>query len=402
MKLPKKIRGIHIWCATCSIICSNPDRRCKKQPHVLSKNCQGVKKYQSRIWNPILKQSDITKIWDSSEIIEVIALHNDFKTKQKESNYGYKAKAEKKPITIVECAEMFLDWMQDIDVPEHEKKNLSIRHIKRTHLRLSSLLEITGKNIPVNMVDSGHVGKFHEHLLNVKKYKAETYNGYMDGCKHFFNYLINVKKYDIVNPFENVKSRYVVKKVEIITEEEFDSLINAVVPENGMRQISGRDRNLYFEWLIPALKLARLTGARREELMILKWEHVGDNYITVPNIKVNRSKKVEEHSFVPITQDLAELLLQLKGDGYLIAPEYSNRATLTNYLTTCFSHFWEKAGYDKTKSFKYLRKTYITRIRFLLGDKAKALNNHSDDEIQRQHYIDQQEIQKELVNTRLF
>ena len=106
---------------------------------------------------------------------------------------------------------------------------------------------------------------------------------------------------------------------------------------------------------------------------------------------------------MPITKDLAELLLDLPSEGYLIAPEKKNREVISNYLTTCFNHFWQAAGLRKGISFKHLRKTYITRINLLLGaDKTKSLGYHSDFGVQIKHYVEKKEIQKELLNQRMF
>jgi integrase len=403
-KLPKHQRGIHIFCTTCSNLCSKEDRRCKKSPHILAKNCEGNKKYQSRIWNPLTQRTDKIKTWDKDNLQEVMKLHSEFKDVLKASNFNHKEVVDPRPVKLVECMEMYLDWMQDIDVPEHEKKNLSIRHIKRAALMLKAFIDIVGKDKLVRNVSAHDVGSFHDYLLHDRKFKPETYNKYMGTLKALFHYLNNQKKYGIDNPFQDVKKKYVAVDVKIITEEEFDKLISVITPENGMRQIASRKegRNLYFDWLVKAFKLARLTGARREELMVLSWEHVEDNYIRIPNIKISKMKKVDTGSIVPITQDLAELLADCRGDGYLIAPDHKNRDTLVNYLTTCFRHFWDVAELRPGMKFSHLRKTYITRINVLLGEKAQLLGNHKSLDIQIKHYIGKQEIQKQLLNTRLF
>lgn len=57
-----------------------------------------------------------------------------------------------------------------------------------------------------------------------------------------------------------------------------------------------------------------------------------------------------------------------------------------------FSHFWKQIS-DLPLTFRNLQKTYVTRIRMLLGEKSKALKIHKSYKVQIDHYLNQQEIQ---------
>jgi len=201
-----------------------------------------------------------------------------------------------------------------------------------------------------------------------------------------------------------------------ITKEEFSSLLDKVLPENGIvTHSNGLKRNLYRSWMIVAFKLALETGLRREEFMTLKFsdikegEGLGVLYIQVENFKVNRlmgkENEARQYKSIPVTVDLKELLIELnyeenKGkDIYLIgSDDKSSRETLLLIVSKAFSHFWKFTGSSKKANLKHLRKTYLTALVKHFGDKATMISNHSGIEVLKKHYVNSQQLVSATTN----
>ena len=218
------------------------------------------------------------------------------------------------------------------------------------------------------------VGLFHNYLLIDLNYKNKTYNKVISQFRHFIKWLIEERKYEIDNPFVGVTRRQETTNNLIVTREEFNSLLEKVLPENGfVTHSNGKRRNLYRKWMKNAFKLALETGLRREEFMTLKYTDIKEGekenvlYVQVENFKVNRLMQKEDeakqYKSIPVTEGLKELLEDLnykenKGkDVYLIGPnDKSSRETLLLVVSKAFSHFWKFTGSSKKANLKHLRK----------------------------------------------
>lgn len=317
MILPKNIRGIHIFCTTCSQVCSNTEKRCKKHPNKLASKCEGNKKYQSRI-----RKQGVLKIktWHVDDKAEVIKLHEAFRETADVSNY--KPKPKPFPTSLGDCMSLYIDWLQDYNLPEHEQKQLSKDHVLSQARYLKRFLECANRTTPINTISSDHVGKFHASL---KGYARRTYNHHIQGLQTFFDFLIGYG-YKLDNPFKGVVKKAVKSDPQIVTEEELQNLLNSITPENSWSE--KHNRNMYREWLKPAILLFLYTGGRRDDIWLLKWEDKKENYLKIPNHKLNnKAKEVIDFRPLYITDELARVLLELGGDGegYIICPEISNR-----------------------------------------------------------------------------
>lgn len=91
---------------------------------------------------------------------------------------------------------------------------------------------------------------------------------------------------------------------------------------------------------------------------------------------------------------------KIGSDDYIFVPDHENRDTLKDTISKSFTHFWKQTGIQKVVSFKNLRKTHITRVIGLLGDKAKSIK-HNNDKVAQDHYINELEILKPLKGRRL-
>jgi len=156
-------------------------------------------------------------------------------------------------------------------------------------------------------------------------------------------------------------------------------------------------------WLKDVFLFALLTGERLDGLFLAKWENIEGSFLKIPNWKVNRAKGYSDFRYIPITQDLSELLGKLNpGTGFIFCGEIKNRELLKSYCSKGFIHFWRLTGIDKQISFRHLRKTYLTRIWILLGDKSKGLKSHKHLSTQIDYYLNQADILKELTGLKLF
>jgi len=403
-----KVKGLYLFCTRCSRQVSKR-QKCPQ--------CKGVLRYQSRLWNPLKQRTNITKLWPKGTTIrEAIDKHLKFIEEVKAANYYYTAaKKEIKPTLLTACINMYLDWMQDIDVPEHEKKNLSRGYITarfhQTQTFVTCLKEAGySPTILIAEIDKHHVGVFYEYL-DKKGFKPRSFNAYMQTMKAFYWYLIDKKGYQLQDPFKEVKLRRGAKDPKIIEIEEFEQLCSVVSEENGVyiQGSRGKPANYYRDWLIPVWKFALFTGDRADGVFLAKWQDIENNYIKIWNWKINRKYDTEEYVIKPITPELAELLLELGmnkyqgSDKYIILPESENtRLTIKTQARKAFTHFWRLTGIEKDISFKHLRKTYLTALRLRHGDKAKVLGDHKSDTVEIEHYLNQKKFAESVMGEKLF
>lgn len=399
-----KNHGLHIWCNDCKkVVTSNP---CG---HVTSQ------RFQSRIWNPITKKQDCIKTYSVESIEEAFQLHTTFKNDLKANNYAVPqpAKEKSKPFFLKESAQIYFDYLEDIGVESFERKNLTpayigdqVRYITRF---LKTVQRLNGKvsSFPLNAIDKSIIGAFVEDV-NALNLSDRSFNAHIGAVRYFIKYIMDEFKVDIENHFEKVKTRELTYDPEIIEEEDIIQLLDSITEVNGKatKGTSNHSVNYYRPWLRNCFLLALLTGERLDGVVLLQWKHIENNYIKIPNWKVNRIKNTEKYiSYTPITQDLAELLISLNikdnPEGYLIAPEFENRTTLKKFVSKAFTHYKRVSGIKGDVSFKNLRKTYITRMWELLGEKASSIK-HTNDKTALKHYLDQKAIVSTVKNVRVF
>lgn len=408
--LPVKYRemSLHIWCFKCKkVVTLKPCKHSENQ------------RFQSRVYNPVTQKQDRIRSYETREVEEALSLHRIYLADLKANNYNVSVKPEKiieagsKLVFLKEATKKYLDYLQDIDVPEQEKRNLSSTYIKDSTRCLMRFLKVVKKregkitDFPVTVITTDHVSDFHS-LLKKKNYSQATYNSHMKAVKYFFDYVIGELEVAMKNPLDKVKMSEVHYDPEIIPVEEFEKLLSVITPENGMG-VKGTKRihkvNYYRPWLKKVFVLSLLIGERLDGVVLLRWTHIEGNFFKIPNFKVNRIQKVDKYySYTPITTDLAELLLQFDmtdQEGYIVEPGVANRATLKKFITKAFTHFWRLTGLKRKVSFKTLRKTYETRLTAAIGEKAMFVK-HTDDKTAIKHYLDKMELLKATKDIRLY
>ena len=143
---------------------------------------------------------------------------------------------------------------------------------------------------------------------------------------------------------------------------------------------------MYKPYLVQGFKLFLLTGGRREDVVELRWcdmlvtiEDV--RFFKIANKKVNRIRKTEEYNkYVPINEDLFELLLEMgfeakkNTDDYILFSERNVKAkTIMDALSKSFSHYVKESGIQKDVSLNNIRKTYITWMHRAMGKNTGLL-----------------------------
>jgi integrase len=290
----------------------------------------------------------------------------------------------------------------------HLKKSISIaykdeiiRYCKLFAKNLKQTQDIGRMKITV--VSKKQVGSFYTFLKS--KYSPKTFNKCLNSLKGFFDFLIKVEDVQMKNPFETFIPQTVPNStIEIITKEEFLSILNAIDTYNPKMILGGKgeSKNMYYPWLKDGFRLFLLTGGRREEIVDLKWSNIfvsesGIKFLMFNNLKVERINRTKNtpKKYVPINADLEELLIELglnenkSPDDYILFPNRDcTTKTIMDRLSKSFTHYKKGAGIEKNISFKNLRKTYITWVNQVMGNQTGILTSHSTNEVLEKFYLD--------------
>lgn len=420
MKLPKSYRGQgrHLFCTKhkCAKLVTNDKTRCGHKD-VLAKNCpfKEFHVYQSRVYNPFTGQSDLTKLWSKLKNPEEFLIeHARYKQELKDNDYNVvKSEVKAKPYLLHELINKYVDYLKDIGVPEHSKKHRSSQYIADETRHIKVFLKVISTEFRLNQIlvtsVNDHMVELLYNYLNLQDYKPRTWNAHFNSMTIFFNWLINHEGYDLKNPFKRVKRRSEAKDPQIIEESEFELLITHINRENGF-QIIGKNKERkqrYKEWLIQWFYLSVFTGGRRQDISLMRCGHVHDNYIEIPNHKVNAKENTTiNKSYPPMIASLHQLCLSLRvydrdPEEYIICPDQENRAKLADEATKGFTHFWKLTGIDKHITLHSLRRTYITRMIITKGEKGAGVL-HKDLDTAYKHYFSKKEANKDLVGEDLF
>ncbi|NPD44654.1 hypothetical protein [Lentimicrobium sp. S6] len=406
----KYFPGLTVYCNQCnlSIHHKNKGNKCK---HPINKQV-----YKAIVRIPNSGYDRKTKILKARDYNEAVKEFIDFKEQVKNPVLYQQSDKKLKPQLLKDGIAMYIDYLQDEGTPHHMKKHLEQSYIKSTITFLKEFVGfIVKKGAKLNTyklesINDSVVGKYCE-FLEKKNGSNYTYNGKVKAMRTFFNYLIDNEDYKLRNVWKkvNLKSE---KPTDIsISKKDFFDLLSVINSEDAILQTGKTKRNMYRPWLKDLTKLKAFSGRRNAELFAMKWNmiHFEDDvpiYIQSPNIKINKQqnnfdKKDYQYSFVPVGEELLELLNELSletnkdGSDYIIAPEIENRVTLETYASRYFTFFFKKLKRKYTRQLKHLRQTYITREDLFVNRKISM--QHSNYRTTSKHYIDKREIAKEMV-----
>lgn len=422
----KSVKGLFIYCNYCKSIIHN---KCKKT-NGSSLHCphSDTHVFKAVFYVPGTKKTK-TRILDTRDVDEAIIQTIEFEKHLKENHYELQYAGEKirKPELLVDCMGLYLDYLNNVNVPAHRQKIRSKGHLNEVERYFRYFFDclkennIEFKSLMVNELDDKLLGLFHSYLLDEKKYNNTSFNKVITIMKSFYNFLIDEEGYAFKNPFKRMNYRPVRPTVETIIKKEYEDLLNIIGKEKGKQVLStGENKYHYFSWLKYAVQLALLTGRRRDEIINFKYSDIKCNeegemlLLESEDQKVNRSQgNFSEASrkliYVPITGSLKILIMEngyedYKGtDTFLLAPEKTaNRETLKNQMSKGFSHFYNQLETDRHLTFKCLRKTYITRLALSLGLNARIVTRHSGDDVLIKHYLDEKVLSKVAQNFEVF
>lgn len=408
LKLPKKDRpvGLYLHC--------NKHKRWYANDSVVKCKCDLVYKYKIHIPNKEGKCK--TRNLDAKTLEEALIECRAYKRELLNNSFQDVAikKVNPTPIYLLECIAAYVDYLNNIDVPFHNRKEREPRTIRDYERALEyftyALKEnnINAATLKFTDINEDMVGYACQYGLETRKMRHKTYNSYTSYLKSFATYIIKKYNINIRNPFDGVQKKLVIPIVKSISLKEFNELLKIVGYENGwVIEKDGKRKNQYRPWLKDAYRLGLFTGGRREEVVKLQWNGIKlkENgeiaYIQVNHFKINRanSSAVSDSEFATkkftVNKDFFNLLVKLgyekykHTDRFILAPdETATRKTMMALITSSFSHYFKQLKTGEAKNFKHLRKTYITAQYLKYGENTHKETFHEDMAVLHKHYID--------------
>lgn len=272
-------------------------------------------------------------------------------------------------------------------------------------------------------INDSIVGSVYDFLLDTKGFAPRTFNKYFSHYTSFISWYSEEFDIPLKNLFEKVPRKRTNPNPEIITQEEYEKLLEVINHQNGVHHYTGKIKsktNLYKPWLKDAIKLGLMTGRRREELINLKFKNIledkeGNSFIKIEDYKVNRIQKRKEESnkkfiYIPLTVELKSLLEDLnyekhkESDTFIIAPDFvlKRNKVMSDTLSRGFSHFYDLLETGRKLTFRSLRKTYITNLSVYMGGNAKSITGHSGDNVLETYYLNKETIAKAANGFQVF
>lgn len=439
--------GLTYYCLVCNTnvsFCKKTGKPLEKCPHIDELRIkQYVENEEGRKVTKTYKEKDVEKILPIArvfkeeaknekkhELLQIESAQKKAGNTPSQTQQQTPANPENKLPLLITALSFYIGYLSgDETFPSYMKRKRSsdyVAEVQRCFLRFVDCLKSAGYDVAslrVNQVNRDMVGLYYDYLLKEIKYSARSLNkniGFMNSLYLF----LGKEGHAVHSPFANVIRKPVVTKAETISEEEFTSLLERITPENGIEQTPGKVKNYrghYRSWLKNAFRLALETGRRRQELTAMTWSGViydstrNPVCIRVEDIKVNNIRGVQKDEekkfvFVPITENLMQLLNEIGYEKYkntdhcIIAPELKTRRekVLCDTMSRSFAHFIKLISIKKDLSLKSLRKTYITNLAISMGSNTKMVTGHSGDDILQRHYINHFEIAKSLRGFQVF
>ena len=391
-------KGLKIFCRTCRI--DNP--KCKHFDRQV---------FRVRIHIPGNSKSIRTKFLIADNYNNAVAECVDFERELKSNGYERMAVTFSQTSTdynIGDAVIKYREYMSGKSKFAHLKKNVSEEHIDecvrycKKFVENLSLTKNLKRTRPTDILTED-VSNF--YVWAEENYSSKTFNKCFIALRTFFEFLIEIENIEMKNPFRKFVPKSVTpSSIDIITEDEFNQVLEAVDTHNPFITLGGKGekKNLYKPYLKDGFKLFLLTGGRREEVVDLKWSDIystpqGVKLFIIDNLKVKRMKKDNKEckKYIGINVDLEDFLIELGmnekigTDEYILFPNRDIKTkTIMNDLSKGFSHYKEGAGIKKDISLSNLRKTYLTWHHQVLGNDTGLVSSHSTTQVLEKYYLD--------------
>lgn len=306
----------------------------------------------------------------------------------------------------------------------HLKKNVSKAHVNQQMRYVTYFAKVVKKRINIAQLRITDVTQFDVsefYRWAEPRFMARTFNTMFQAVRAFFDFVIDIERMEMRNPFNNYESKSVSKgSNDTLTKNEFELILNSVDTVYPLKKLGGRGeyKNMFRPYLKNGWRLLLLTGGRREEVVDLKWNMIkeinGLRFFQIHNLKVERASENKDavYKYIPIGMDLQLLLEELgyaekKGlDAYILHPNRTETSkTIMDALSKSFSFYKDEIGITSNVSMKNLRKTYISWAKAVLEGETKLLTSHSTDDVLERHYIDPtilSAIEKAVLEVRIF
>lgn len=372
LQIPARQRkpGEAIWCGKCN---TNVTDKCKATGKRKSTCKHGEHhRFQSRVYDKKLRKMVRVKTYpkDLRDYNEFTRLHPI--ELDKYFSRGIVKIQTKRPTLLRDALKKYYDWLNDIDVPSHQKKGLDAKHVKNQLNNLVTFRESMPGYESLSVIDvtDEHVGIFHD-FLERKDYAAKTYNNKMETLRSAFDYFIKELKYPLEgNPFSRVVRKKTQSKKDFVHIDDFWKLLEITTLENGIKFERCSDRvkrvSLHRDWLTDYWELALWTGGRRKDIAFLTLDMVKEHHIEKYDHKVSKKKRTDVIHWLPRSHEFNQLLQRLTkkygltGSDYLIEPTDPNRTTISNHASKAFTHYWRFLDPGYYARMYSLRDTHIT------------------------------------------
>lgn len=323
-----------------------------------------------------------------------------------------------KPILLIECLAMFLDFKRNVGVKEHLFKSIQKNSLNAFENHIFKWKEATKlakedfSLLKVNQISDKNVSSTIEHL---EKWSPSVQRKAFGFYNQFYSYL-NDKGYNIPSPFKGIEvADSQEKEAKAMTLKEFKAVIYSM--KNGSSIDKKQGKTFFFNWLADALTFNALTGRRREEFMNAKFSDIVlidgrllGGYVRMVDYKYSRQNSYKvgfrnRYTKAPIFPELYDFLMEMgyeqfkDSDRFIVGgSETRQRNTMANNLTNGFAFYRQIAGLKQDVQLNGLRKKYITRMRNEFGDNANFFTGHKSSRIDMKHYYDDSEIFEKVKN----
>ncbi len=407
LSVKNKQTGLFIYCNKCKnepkegrcCITGGVCRFPEKQVYKIRIHISGTKN---------AKKSKVLPVRDEGDAAQMaLKLRNEFKQDV------FSSEPSASLYTIEDHIKSFVESKK---APPKNKKPLSPATIADYELHLSHLrFGLLEKKINTRIITSQDIRDTTAEILFrylQKQFDSQvTHKKYFNTFETFFNYVKKKEALQVDNPFNGWHFEEKESENEIIYPEEFYKLPQAIKEKpTHFDEESGYNRKIYYPWLWNGFRLALFTGARRQEVPIIKWTDIVQNkytgklpggFVMLQDLKVTGIKKLDRVKIKPIeiNEDLADLLVELgynkmkMQDKYIVDPnEDYTREFIKEYLSKSFAYYIKFAAPNRKLSFGCLRKTWFTNCAIAVGDAgASQMGGHSDKEVTLAHYINELE-----------
>ncbi|MBL0329103.1 MAG: tyrosine-type recombinase/integrase [Bacteroidetes bacterium] len=396
LRMPKNPHtGLKIFCNTC-----------KKD----NSNCShyDMHQYRVRIHVPNTKHKVKIKTLETRDYDEAVKQAIDFKKELIVNGFEhFKPTVEGNDYSLLDAIIKYNQYLGG-NHPLEQKKKIVTKEHQAECIRFCSLFAEVVKGradisrLRIVDITKHDVSDFYKWAK--EHYSPKTFNKCLVSLKAFFKFLIDDEEVKMKNPFESYVSRKSAPKdILILTKAEFELILNGLNTANPIKQLGGRGerKNMFRPYLEAGFKLMLFTGGRREEVVELRWSDIfitikGAKCFRIRNRKVERGQNVQGiYKYIPINADLLYLLEDLgysdkaNSNDYIFYPERAEKTkTIMDFLSKSFSHYKEAVGIEKTISMKNLRKTYISWVHDVMGEKTGLLTSHSSYKVLTSHYLD--------------